>query len=130
MNRLYHRLCSSATPLDWLLSRNLKPRKLILRAFSDFPRKLDPTKLCAIRYLIHGTQIYCPLQDCLNQQSMNKTQEVAGLGMLRSRVRPYSLVCHTSRKQETRIIMGSLPFNVIAHAQDRKFKLYRIFILV
>ena len=38
--RLHHRLCSSATPLDWLLSRNLKPRKLILRAFPDFPRKL------------------------------------------------------------------------------------------
>ena len=38
-------LCSSAMPLDWLLSRNLKPRKLILRAFSDFPRKLP-----AIRY--------------------------------------------------------------------------------
>ena len=45
MYRLHHRLCSSATPLDWLLSRNLKPRKLILRAFSDFPRKLDPTKI-------------------------------------------------------------------------------------
>ena len=42
MYRLHHRLCSSATPLDWLLSRNLKPRKLILRAF---PRKLDPTKI-------------------------------------------------------------------------------------
>ena len=41
---LYYRLCSSATPLDWLLSRNLK---LILRAFSDFPRKLP-----AIRYMM------------------------------------------------------------------------------
>ena len=40
-----HRLCRSATPLDWLLSRNLKPRKLILRAFFYFPRKLDPTKI-------------------------------------------------------------------------------------
>ena len=28
-----------------VLSRNLKPRKLILRAFSDFPRKLAPTKI-------------------------------------------------------------------------------------
>jgi hypothetical protein len=28
-----------------LLSRNLKPRKLILRAFSDFPRKLAPPKI-------------------------------------------------------------------------------------
>ncbi|MCG8625046.1 MAG: hypothetical protein MJE68_23980, partial [Proteobacteria bacterium] len=43
--RLHHRLCSSATPLDWLQSRNLKPRKLILRAFSDFPQKLAPTKI-------------------------------------------------------------------------------------
>ena len=42
--RLHHRFCS-ATPLDWLLSRNLKPRKLILRAFSDFPRELAPTKI-------------------------------------------------------------------------------------
>ena len=40
----HHRLCS-ATPLDWLLSRNLKPRKLSLRAFLDFPRKLAPTKI-------------------------------------------------------------------------------------
>ena len=46
-HRLHHRLCSSAMTLDWLLSRNLK---LILRAFSDFPRKLDPQKLPAIRY--------------------------------------------------------------------------------
>ena len=45
MYRLYHRLCSSATPLDWLLSRNLKQRKLIFRAFSDFPRKLAPMKI-------------------------------------------------------------------------------------
>ena len=45
MHRLHHRLCSSATPLYWLLSRNLKPRKLILRAFSDFPRKLNPAKI-------------------------------------------------------------------------------------
>ena len=49
--RLHHRFCSSATPLDWLLSRNLKPRKLILRAFSDFPRKLDPTKI--IRHAVY-----------------------------------------------------------------------------
>ena len=42
--RLYHHLCSSATLelLDWLLSRNLKPR---FKAFSDFPRKLDLTKI-------------------------------------------------------------------------------------
>ena len=37
MYRLHHRLCSSATPLDWLLSQNLKLRKLIFKAFSDFP---------------------------------------------------------------------------------------------
>ena len=32
-------------PLDWLLSRNLKPRKLISRAFSDIPRQLALTKI-------------------------------------------------------------------------------------
>ena len=51
--RLHHRLCSTATPapLYWLLSRNLKPRKLILSAFSDFPRKLDPTKITRLTVL-------------------------------------------------------------------------------
>ena len=42
--RLHHHSCS-AMPLDLLLSRNLIPQKLILRAFSDFPRKLAPTKI-------------------------------------------------------------------------------------
>ena len=45
MYRLHHCLCSTATPLDWLLSRNLKPRKIILRASSDLPRKSIPTKI-------------------------------------------------------------------------------------
>ena len=60
MYQLDYHLCSSATPLDWLLSRNLKRRKLILRAFSDFPRKLP-----AIRYyrgainLLHGSTHKC-----------------------------------------------------------------------
>ena len=50
--------------MDWLLSpsmlsRNLKPRKLILRAFSDIPRKLDPMKITRHTvqklYLYHST---------------------------------------------------------------------------
>ena len=40
--RLHHHLCS-ATSLDWLLSRNLKPQKLIMRAFSDFSRTIIST---------------------------------------------------------------------------------------
>ena len=56
--RLHHRLCS-ATPLDWLLSRNLKPRKLILRAFSDFPQKLTPLKI--IRHtVLESHAMYTP----------------------------------------------------------------------
>jgi hypothetical protein len=45
-----------AVPRPWtagpgLLSRNLKPRKLILRAFSDFSRKLAPPKIT--RYAVY-----------------------------------------------------------------------------
>ena len=36
--------CSALHLWTGLLSRNLKPRKLILRASSDFPRKLAPLK--------------------------------------------------------------------------------------
>ena len=38
-------VCSALRPWTGLLSRNLKPRKLILRASSDFPRKLAPLKI-------------------------------------------------------------------------------------
>ena len=37
--------CHAPRLVALLLSRNLKPRKLIVRAFSDFPRKLDPMKI-------------------------------------------------------------------------------------
>ena len=54
--RLHHCLRSTATPLYWLLSRNLKPRKLILRAFSNVPRTFDPTKITR-----HTVLVSCPL---------------------------------------------------------------------
>jgi hypothetical protein len=40
----YHRL-RSAAPLDWAADPKFKIRKLILRAFSDFPRKWAPPKI-------------------------------------------------------------------------------------
>jgi hypothetical protein len=41
----YIMVCAVPHPWTGLLSRNLKARKLILRAFSDFPRKLAPPKI-------------------------------------------------------------------------------------
>ena len=55
-------LCS-ATPLYCLLSQNLKSQKLILRAFSDFPRKLVPTKIT--RHTVFRTQLLWYYHKCL-----------------------------------------------------------------
>ena len=44
----YIMVCAVPRPWIELLSQNLKPRKLILRAFSDFPQKLAPPKLPTI----------------------------------------------------------------------------------
>jgi hypothetical protein len=41
----YMIFCVATRPWTGLVSRNLKPRKLILRAFSDFPRNLAPPKI-------------------------------------------------------------------------------------
>ena len=44
-----YRWCSAA-PIDWVAVTQFKTTNLILRAFSDFSRKLAPRKLPAIRY--------------------------------------------------------------------------------
>ena len=41
----YITICAVPRPSTGLLSRNLEPQKLILRAFSDFSRKLAPPKI-------------------------------------------------------------------------------------
>ena len=55
-------LCS-ATPLYCLLSQNLKPRKLILKTFLDFPQKLAPTSIT--RHRVFCTQLLWYYHKCL-----------------------------------------------------------------
>ena len=57
--RNHIRLCSLYVWWTGLLSQNLNPWRLILRAFSDFPRTLSP-QTCSIilyKYLLHGKQM-------------------------------------------------------------------------
>ena len=64
-------------PPDWLLSRNLKPRKLIPRAFSDFPQKFNSTPE---NYLPYGSYMYCHtstlLLSALKCRIQNKSHKI------------------------------------------------------
>ena len=108
MYRLHHRLCS-ATPLDWLLSRNLKPRKLLLRAFLDFPRILAPMKITR-----HTVSLYLSLLFCLVPSFYQNLYKLVIAAVANICFSAYIHVCSGCKSAENFVIKK---IDVIIHCQ-------------